>query len=150
MINLLDYSNVNTTVINEKSRLKGDMHVRSSLELSGEINGNLKVDGLLRVNGRVVGNVESLDVLVLHNGQIEGNIEAFSQIQQDSESVIIGDILAETADLGGLVEGTVTVNEEAVIRKTGIINGNVIARSFRVETGARIKGRLIPSYKPRI
>lgn len=150
MINLLESSSDNTTVINEKSHLTGDMHVRSSLDLSGQIDGNLKVDGMLKTNGKICGNVEAMDILMLRESQIEGNIETFSQIQQSNESIVMGDVYAENADMGGLVDGNITVNEEVILRQGAIVRGNVSARSFRIEPGVRIEGRLITTFKPRI
>ncbi|MBR0137041.1 MAG: polymer-forming cytoskeletal protein [Erysipelotrichaceae bacterium] len=148
MINLLDYTNINTTVINEKSHLTGDMHVKSSLDLAGHIDGNLQVDGLLRINGKVTGNVEAMDVLMLRESQIEGDVEAYSQIQQDSESIITGNVFAESADMAGLVEGSITVNGALHLRQGALIKGDVSARSFWFEPGVRIEGRMKTTFSP--
>lgn len=148
MINLLDYSNSNTTVINQSTNLSGDMTVNSSLDLSGTINGNLKVNGLLILSGTVNGNVECIDLLMLEKGEINGTANVFSQIQQTEKAVVNGTVMAENADISGTVNGNLNVENELVLRDGCFVRNDIAARILKIQPKAVVGGKVRKIFRP--
>ena len=87
------------------------------------IEGDIKSDGNLTVDGRVVGNVSCINVTINSGGFIQGNIRAHHLVSLGS---ISGDIHAKSVDLK---EGSTT--------KTNLESDNL-----QVSSGAVLQGKV--------
>lgn len=98
----------------------------TSLSLIGgelTVSGDIESGGQLHIEGRVDGNVHCAGL-----GQTESGI-------------IAGDIRADEARIGGLVEGNVTAGT-VTIEATGRVMGDVAYDTISIAAGARVEGRL--------
>ena len=87
------------------------------------INGDLKTDGVIRLNGALKGNLETAEKLVLgHNGKVEG------------------DIKCKNADIEGTIVGTLNVQELLSLKRSANIQGDIITKQLSVEPGAIFTG----------
>jgi cytoskeletal protein CcmA (bactofilin family) len=73
-------------------------------------------------------------------GRIEGDVRCAGLCQSES-GVIAGDIQAQDARIGGLVEGNVTA-ATVTIEATGRVTGDVAYDTISIAAGARVDGRL--------
>ncbi len=94
-----------------------------------EIHGRLKVSDSIRVDGRVVGNIESVadrpvTVVVSPTGQVQG------------------DIVAHRVVVAGTVSGYIQALERVELHQGSLIQGDIRYGSLAVEHGARILGSL--------
>ena len=74
------------------------------------------------------------------DGRIEGDVTCGALVQ-GAGSHIIGTVAAQSARLGGQIEGNVTVRQLSVER-TARIRGDVEYETIAIENGASIDGRL--------
>lgn len=88
------------------------------------IEGNLNTAGNLRVEGKIVGNVTTKAKVVL-----------------GSSAKVDGQIIAQFAEIGGHVQGTLKVAELLVLRPTAIIEGDIITQKLVFEAGAQFNGQ---------
>jgi len=87
------------------------------------INGDLKTDGVIRLNGTLTGNLETSEKLVIgKNGKVEG------------------DIKCKNADVEGTVIGTIAVQELLSLKRTADIQGDIITKQLSVEPGSLFTG----------
>ena len=86
------------------------------------IAGDLQADGVIRIEGRVVGQVHADQVLLCEGGIIEG------------------DILAREAVIGGRVHGGITGQERIELQASAIVHGDVATRQLLIQEGARVNG----------
>ncbi|MGY2736356.1 bactofilin family protein [Sphingomonas sp. UYP23] len=87
----------------------------------------------------VAGNITATADLHI-DGRIEGDVQCATLIQgQDSR--IAGAIVAETARIGGAVEGSVAVRHLTIERSARIL-GDVQYETIAIELGASIDGRV--------
>ena len=89
-------------------------------EITGEINGT----SIIRIDGKVTGNVTTEGGLILGD-----------------KGIIIGNIKTKSA----IIYGTVTGNVQAVqleIKKTGVVNGDIKTETLEIELGAQYNGKL--------
>jgi len=85
--------------------------------------GDIKTDGVIRLNGSLTGNLDTLEKLVIgQNGKI------------------VGDVTCKSADIEGEILGTLKVNELLILRKTANIKGDMVTRQLSVEPGALFTG----------
>lgn len=87
----------------------------------------------------IAGHVASAGSLHI-DGRIDGDVRCANLCQSQS-GVIAGDIVAEEARIGGLVEGAVTARA-VVIEASGRVTGDVAYDTIAVAAGARVDGRL--------
>ena len=87
------------------------------------ISGDVKSNGDLRLDGSLVGTLESKAKVVLGpSAQLEGSLSAAN------------------ADIAGNVKGVVKVNDVLVLKAGAVIDGDIIAKRLVVELGARFNG----------
>lgn len=98
----------------------------SSINLIGAgtvIEGDIRSNGDLRIDGAVHGNVHSKAKVVIGNtGMIEGNVSCLN------------------ADISGTIKGKTSVNELLFLKASSKINGDIITGKLIVEVGASFTG----------
>ncbi len=87
------------------------------------IEGELKSNGNIRIDGIISGKVQtSADLIIGSSAQIDA------------------DLMAANAVIGGVVKGNVTVKNSLLIMETGKILGNVSCTSLGIREGAYFSG----------
>ena len=83
----------------------------------------LRVQGVIRIEGRVAGNV------------ISG-----VQIRLSEGSVVEGDLRTREAVLGGEVHGNVIASERVEVQPTAAVHGDIITPRLLIQEGGRVNG----------
>ena len=98
----------------------------SSINLIGAgtiVEGDIKSNGDIRIDGTVVGNIVSKSKIVVGaTGSINGNITS------------------QNADVSGSIKGKVTVNELLFLKSSANIQGDIVTGKLVVEVGATFTG----------
>jgi cytoskeletal protein CcmA (bactofilin family) len=97
---------------------------------TSEIYGRIVVGESLRIDGKVVGNIES-----------EENTKVTVAVGEDGE--VIGDIFAYRVMIAGKVEGNIYATERVEFHQTAQVRGDVTYGSIGIEHGARVIGLVI-------
>jgi cytoskeletal protein CcmA (bactofilin family) len=88
------------------------------------LDGNVKVQNSIRIDGKVIGNIHALDTVVVgKEGLVEGSIHS-------------KDLL-----LAGRVKGNVVVSGKVFLESKSFIQGDVKASRLVVDDGARFDGK---------
>ena len=99
----------------------------TSINLIGigtEVIGDIKVKGDLRIDGKVSGNIQCASKVVLGpTGLVKGNISSVH------------------ADISGLVNGNLKVNEYLFLKSGGTVNGDLEIRHLVVEEKGVFNGK---------
>lgn len=89
------------------------------------VTGDVEADGVVRVEGRVNGNISAgVQVLLSEGGLIEG------------------DIKTREAVIGGEVRGTVTAAERIEVQATASVHGDLVAPKLLIQEGGRLNGAI--------
>lgn len=88
-----------------------------------EITGDLASSGGLRIDGKLVGNINAKGKVVIGE---TGNIK--------------GEIHCKNADVSGKLEGKITVSEQLSLKATSVINGDINTNKLAIEPGAKFTG----------
>ena len=103
-----------------------DISINTIIGKGSAISGNMKVNGFIRIDGDIDGNLETDgNVIVGENARIRGNLSA--------KSVIIG----------GIIKGNVTAAESVKILSEAAVIGDVISRKVQIDASAVIHGHCI-------
>lgn len=112
----LGFGDQATTLVARGTRVTGDILFRGSLEVEGEIAGN-----------------------------VIGEAEASAQIRVLKEGVICGEVRVPVVVISGRVRGDVHAGEQLHLTATAEVEGDVHYALLEVERGARVSGTLLPA-----
>ncbi|MDR3256121.1 MAG: polymer-forming cytoskeletal protein [Endomicrobium sp.] len=85
--------------------------------------GTIKTDKVIRIDGKITGNIYSASILLGANGEI------------------IGDITTEVAVIGGLVKGNINASETTEILSKAKVVGNIRTNILTIVKGAYFDGQ---------
>ena len=103
-----------------------DISINTIIGKGSAISGNLRVNGFIRIDGDIDGNLETDgNVIVGELARIRGNLTA--------KSVIIG----------GIIKGNVTASESIKVLADAAVIGDVISRKVQIDGSAIIHGHCI-------
>jgi cytoskeletal protein CcmA (bactofilin family) len=98
--------------------------LQSFLGSKSEFHGELKIKGVLRLDGAVTGKIEADQVIL-------------------SETAFFkGEIIAKKIIVGGLVEGTLRASDLLEIGSKGRVNGDIFTNKLAVANGGQFNGRI--------
>jgi cytoskeletal protein CcmA (bactofilin family) len=87
------------------------------------VTGDLEAAGVIRVEGRVLGNVQAGDqVLLSEGGVIEGNVST-------REAVV-----------GGTVHGSITAADRVELQAGAVVEGDIATPRLLIQEGGRVNG----------
>lgn len=89
-----------------------------------EVNGEITGSSIIRIDGKVTGNVTTEGGLIL-----------------GEKGIVIGDIKTKSAIIYGKVTGNVQATQ-LEIKKTGVVNGDIKTETLEIELGAQYNGEL--------
>jgi cytoskeletal protein CcmA (bactofilin family) len=87
------------------------------------VTGDVRSDGVLRVDGTLEGKVLGARQLVVTPG---GRIH--------------GEVVAEEVVVGGVIDGNVRASTRLELQGSAVVNGNIETRAFVVPEGGRVNG----------
>ena len=93
----------------------------SSISSGMTVVGKLVGDGIVRIFGRVEGELQASNVLICEGAQVEGNV------------------VAKELTIGGRVKGTIHA-VRVKLHSTAVVEGDIFHRSLAIEENARFEG----------
>lgn len=83
---------MDATLIGETMRIKGDIISKEPLQLNGELEGKVELDGRLTIGpkGKATASIKAKEVDVA--GAVQGNVEATERVTLRKGSNLIGDV----------------------------------------------------------
>lgn len=87
------------------------------------IAGDLQAAGVVRIEGRVIGNVHAGDQVLLSEG-----------------GVVEGDVVTREAVVGGRVHGSITAEERVELQTSAVVHGDITTRRLLIQEGGRVNG----------
>ena len=87
------------------------------------INGEVKSNGDIRIDGTVTGSVNSKGKVVV-----------------GSTGMVEGEIVCQNADVSGSIKGNTTVSELLTLKATANLTGDIITNKLAIEPGANFTG----------
>jgi len=99
------------------------------------IKGDIKSNGDIRIDGTLVGSVNSKGKVVIG---ATGNVE--------------GEVVCQNADFSGFIKGQVSVTELLTMKSTARLTGNIVTNKLSIEPGAKFSGscRMEPDSTPQV
>lgn len=87
------------------------------------IAGDLQAEGVIRVEGRVVGNVHAGDQVLISEG-----------------GIVEGDVVTREAIVGGRVHGCITGEERVELQASAVVHGDIATKRLLIQEGGQVNG----------
>lgn len=104
------------------------MQVINNIGSGTTIEGNVRTEGDIRIDGKIL-----------------GNIFAKGRLVTGPSSSITGDIVCTNGNIDGLVKGNIQVSEVLKVTRTANIDGNITSKKLIVDEGAVIQAKITMS-----
>lgn len=127
------------------STIEGNISSSGSINITGTVRGNVVCKGKLVVSGMVVGASQASEIFT-NNAKIEGDVASQGSIKIGNGSIIIGNVYATSAVIGGAVKGDIDVHGPVIVDATAVVQGNIKSRSVQINNGAIIEGHCSQCY----
>ena len=134
-----------TAVVTSGMTIVGDITSGGSLELIGNVTGNIDILGKLNVTGAIQGNSKAAEIYA-EGARINGEINSAGSVKIGQSSVVIGNIFANSAVVAGAVKGDIDVHGPVVLDTSAIVMGNIKSKSVQINNGAVIEGMCSQCY----
>ncbi len=106
-----DVESAYETVIGGHVTITGEVHGVCNVDLHGTLDGNIEIEGFLRIRegARIVGDIAATNVIV--EGEVRGGVRALEKVELRSACRVEGDLIAESVAIaeGGHFDGKITM-----------------------------------------
>lgn len=145
MNNFEETSNANVAIIPKGTVINGNIDMTGKLEMYGDVIGNINSGERINICGNVKGNIKAND-LYTKDSVIEGDIECVQGAVVRENTVILGNINAESLVVDGAIQGNLDIKGCVTIGEKAIIESDIKAKSLEVSNGAAINGNCTFCY----
>ncbi len=147
MLDFIDYTDSNTTVILLNTTIEGNVKTIGAIEVYGKVEGSLETDGLSSIYGSIKGNLDTRDLIARENSIINGDISILYDGFINKNSQIQGNINCRNIEVYGTIKGNIKAEDAVIIRGTANIVGDIVCRNLVVDQGAKINGNVKLAYQ---
>lgn len=127
------------TVISKNTIIDGNVNSLANMQIDGNIKGNVQTTRNIDMSGKVIGDVTCNNAGMM-SAAMQGNISLKGRMRMDRDTILIGDLSAQYADINGRVRGKLDITGKAELKRDAVVFGDINASTIAVIDGAIIQG----------
>lgn len=127
------------TVISKNTVIDGNVRSLANMQLDGNIKGNVETTRDIDMTGKVVGDIKCNNVN-MNSAAMQGNVAIKGKMRMDRDTILIGDLTSQYADVNGRIRGKLEIAGKAELKRDAIVFGDINASTIAVTDGAIIQG----------
>lgn len=132
---------VPSTVISRSMVIVGEITSSGDIDIYGDVKGSVKTDGDIKATGKIVGDLAG-NGFTLNGCTIQGNITAQGHVVIGINTVVVGDIIADSIKLNGKVKGNLTIAKMSEFLENALLAGDVRSQTISMSQGAKLHGNV--------
>jgi len=129
------------TVISRSMVIVGEITSSGDIDIYGDVKGSVKTDGDIKATGKVIGDMAG-NSLTLNGCTIQGNLTAQGSVMIGVNTVVVGDIIADSIKLNGKVKGNLTISKMSEFLENALLAGDVHSQTISMSQGAKLHGNV--------
>ena len=130
------------TVISKNTMIDGNVRSFADMKIDGNIKGNVETTKNITINGKVVGDL-TCDNISMKNSAVQGNVRLKGQAVMANDSMLIGDLSSQVAQLNGKIKGNIEISGKIMLDRDSVIIGDIRQARLRFPT-VRLSTALLP------
>lgn len=127
------------TVISKNTMIDGNIRSLANMQIDGNIKGNVETTRNIDMSGKVVGDVVCNNAGMV-SAAMQGNISLKGRMRMDRDTILIGDLSSQYADINGRIRGKLDIVGKAELKRDAVVFGDINASTIAVTDGAIIQG----------
>ncbi|MBE6902110.1 MAG: polymer-forming cytoskeletal protein [Ruminococcaceae bacterium] len=127
------------TVISKNTVIDGNIRSLANMQVDGNIKGNVETTRDIDMTGKIVGDV-TCNNASMNSAAMQGNISIKGKMRMDRDTILIGDLTSQYADVNGRIRGKLEIAGKAELKRDAIVFGDINASTIAVTDGAIIQG----------
>lgn len=131
--------NEEITVISKNTSIDGNIRSLANMQIDGNIKGNLETTRNVELSGKIIGDIVCNNA-GMNSAAMQGNVSLKGRMRMDRDTILIGDLSSQYADINGRIRGKLDVAGKAELKRDAIVFGDINASTIAVTDGAIIQG----------
>lgn len=127
------------TVISRNTIIDGNVRSLANMQVDGNIKGNVETTRDIEMSGKVVGDIKCNNAN-MNSAAMQGNLNLKGKVRMDRDTILIGDLNSQYADVNGRIRGKLEIVGKAELKRDAIVFGDINASTIAVTDGAIIQG----------
>lgn len=127
------------TVISKNTIIDGNIRSLANMQIDGNIKGNVETTRNIDMSGKVIGDMTCNNAGMI-SAAMQGNISLKGRMRMDRDTILIGDLSSQYADINGRVRGKLDITGKAELKRDAVVFGDINASTIAVADGAIIQG----------
>lgn len=127
------------TVISKNTVIDGNVRSLANMQVDGNVKGNIETTKDIDMTGKVVGDIKCNNA-VMNSAAMQGNMTIKGKMRMDRDTILIGDLSSQYADVNGRIRGKLEIAGKAELKRDAIVFGDINASTIAVTDGAIIQG----------
>lgn len=127
------------TVISRNTVIDGNVRSLANMQVDGNIKGNVETTRDIDMSGKVVGDIKCNNAS-MNSAAMQGNLNLKGKLRMDRDTILIGDLTSQYADVNGRIRGKLEIGGKAELKRDAIVFGDINASTIAVTDGAIIQG----------
>lgn len=127
------------TVISKNTVIDGNVRSLANMQVDGSIKGNVETTRDIDMTGKVVGDMKCNNA-TMNSAAMQGNMTIKGKMRMDRDTILIGDLTSQYADVNGRIRGKLEIAGKAELKRDAIVFGDINASTIAVTDGAIIQG----------
>lgn len=127
------------TVISKNTVIDGNIRSLANMQIDGNIKGNVETTRNVDMTGKIVGDIVCNNA-GMNSAAMQGNVSLKGRMRMDRDTILIGDLSSQYADINGRVRGKLDIVGKAELKRDAIVFGDINASTIAVTDGAIIQG----------
>lgn len=127
------------TVISKNTIIDGNVRSLANMQIDGNIKGNIETTRNIDMTGKVVGDI-TCNNAGMSSAAMQGNVTLKGRMKMDRDTILIGDLSSQYADVNGRIRGKLDIAGRAELKRDAIVFGDINASTIAVTDGAIIQG----------
>ena len=127
------------TVISKNTMIDGNVRSLANMQIDGSIKGDVETTRNIDMTGKIIGDV-TCNNAGMNSAAMQGNVSLKGRMRMDRDTILIGDLTSQYADINGRVRGKLDIAGKAELKRDAIVFGDINASTIAVTDGAIIQG----------
>jgi len=127
------------TVISKNSFIEGNIRSFANVQIEGSVCGKLDVTKNVNITGMLVGDL-TCNNADMQGSSIQGNIFTKGNVFVDNDSILLGNMVAQYANVDGRVKGNIEIGSKTEFGSNAVVLGNIKTGTICIADGANIQG----------
>ena len=127
------------TIISKNTVIDGNIRSLANMQVDGNIRGNVETTRNIDMSGKIVGDITCNNANMV-SAAMQGNVTLRGKMRMDRDTILIGDLTSQFADVNGRIRGKLDIVGKAELKRDAVVFGDINASTIAVTDGAIIQG----------